>query len=409
MTTSADVVVVGGGVAGGALATVLAREGLDVLVLERQTVYRDKVRGEVFLPWGAAEVRALALEQVLLDAGGGYASRIALFEEWIPPEEAEGKAVPLDGLLPGVPGSLNVGHPEACEALTRAAEAAGARVVRGVGEVRLGAERTSLTYEHHAVDHDIRCRLVVGADGRRSSICRQAGIGLEESVPASIAGGMLVEAPGWPAELDATCTEGDVYFLAFPRPAGLVRVYLLWSVDQKGRFTGPHRQREFLAACRLHSLSHVEAIAAGRPAGPCSSYPMNDSWCDRIVDDGVVLVGDAAGWNDPVIGQGMSIALRDARMVSEILLSTSSWSPSAFAGYALERAERLRRLRVVARVVTLMRIGFGPASSARRRRWFEKGTDDGVLLAPLLAALVGPERVGPEAFTDDNVERIMSV
>lgn len=96
------------------------------------------VRGEVFLPWGVAEAETLGLEQALLDAGGGYATRLGRFEEWIPPDEAESQAIPLDRLLPGVPGSLNVGHPEACEAPVRAAAAAGARVVRQVGEVTLG-------------------------------------------------------------------------------------------------------------------------------------------------------------------------------------------------------------------------------------------------------------------------------
>jgi 2-polyprenyl-6-methoxyphenol hydroxylase-like FAD-dependent oxidoreductase len=406
---SADVVVVGGGIAGSALATVLAGGGLEVLVLERQTAYRDKVRGEVFLPWGAAEVRALGFEQALLDAGGGYATRMSRFEEWIPPEEAEERGVPLDKLLPGVPGSLNVGHPEACEALAGAAQAAGAIVVRGVGDVQLGADRRSVTYEHDDVDHEVRCRLVVGADGRRSGIRRQVGIGLEQTEPLTIAGGMLIEAPGWPADLNATCTEGDRYLLAFPRPTGHVRVYLLWSVAQKGRFTGPGRSQEFMAATRVGSVPRSEALAGGTPAGPCSSYPMNDSWCDRIVDDGVVLVGDAAGWNDPIIGQGVSIAVRDARMVSEVLLGTASWSPRAFAGYSEERAERLRRLRLAARLVTVMRGAFGPEASARRRRWFERGADDPSLLAPLLAGLVGPERVAPAAFTDAAAERILSV
>ncbi len=41
-----DVAIVGGGIAGAALATVLARDGYEVLLLERQTSYRDKVRGE---------------------------------------------------------------------------------------------------------------------------------------------------------------------------------------------------------------------------------------------------------------------------------------------------------------------------------------------------------------------------
>ena len=43
-----DVVIVGGGIAGNALATVLARTGQAVLVLERSSVYRDRVRGEGF-------------------------------------------------------------------------------------------------------------------------------------------------------------------------------------------------------------------------------------------------------------------------------------------------------------------------------------------------------------------------
>lgn len=409
MTSSADVVVVGGGIAGGALATALARGGLDVVMLERQTAYRDKVRGEVFLPWGAAEARTLGLDQALLDAGGGYATRIGRFEEWIAPDEAESQATPLDRLLPGVPGSLNVGHPEACEALVGTAEAAGARVVRGVGEVTLGGhDRAPLAYELDDVDHEIRCRLVVAADGRQSSIRRQAGIGLEESGPASIAGGMLVQAPGWPAHLDATCTEGDVYCLVFPRPAGMVRVYLFWSVDHRGRFTGPERQQEFLAACQLRSLAHADTIATAVPAGPCSSYPMTDSWCDRIATDGVVLVGDAAGWNDPVIGQGVSIALRDARMVSEVLLGSASWPASAFAGYAEERAERMRRLRIAAHLVTLLRVAFGPEAAARRRRWFELAAADPMMLAPLLAALVGPDRVEAETFNDEAAERILS-
>lgn len=409
MTAAADVVVVGGGIAGGALATVLARGGLDVVVLERQTAYRDKVRGEVFLPWGAAEARALGLEQVLLDAGGGYATRYGRFEEWIPPDEAESRAIPLDQLLPGVPGSLNVGHPQACEALVGAAEAAGARVVRGVGEVNLGDhDRTSVVYDLDDLDHEIRCRLVVGADGRRSGVRRQVGIDLEESRPASMAGGMLLDAPAWPAHLDASATEGDLYCLIFPRPGGMVRVYLMWSPDQRGRFTGAGRQGEFLAACGLRSLPHSDAIAGATPAGPCSSYPMTDSWCNRIVDDGVVLVGDAAGWNDPVIGQGVSIALRDARLVSEVLLGSPSWSASAFGGYVEERAERMRRLRLAAHMVTLLRVAFGAEAAGRRRRWFDLAAADPTVLAPLLAALVGPDRVGAEAFTDAAAERVLS-
>jgi flavin-dependent dehydrogenase len=50
-TEAFDVVVIGGGIAGNALATVLARARRAVLVLERSTVYRDRVRGEGFHAW----------------------------------------------------------------------------------------------------------------------------------------------------------------------------------------------------------------------------------------------------------------------------------------------------------------------------------------------------------------------
>ena len=60
-TNSTDVVIVGGGIAGSALALVLARQGLEVTVLEQQTEYHDRVRGEVLVPWGVAEAEELGM------------------------------------------------------------------------------------------------------------------------------------------------------------------------------------------------------------------------------------------------------------------------------------------------------------------------------------------------------------
>jgi hypothetical protein len=47
-------------------------------------------------------------------------------------------------------------------------------------------------------------------------------------------------------------------------------------------------------------------------AGPCATYPGGEIWTDRPFVEGVVLIDGAAGWNDPIIGEGLSIARRGA-------------------------------------------------------------------------------------------------
>jgi choline dehydrogenase-like flavoprotein len=55
-STVFDVVVVGGGVAGSSLGAALARAGLEVLVVEREARFRDRVRGDSLFPWGVVEM-----------------------------------------------------------------------------------------------------------------------------------------------------------------------------------------------------------------------------------------------------------------------------------------------------------------------------------------------------------------
>jgi 2-polyprenyl-6-methoxyphenol hydroxylase-like FAD-dependent oxidoreductase len=150
-------------------------------------------------------------------------------------------------------------------------------------------------------------------------------------------------------------------------------------------------------------------FAATRPVGPCAFYPMNDSWTDSPCAPGAVLVGDAAGWSDPIIGQGLSIAMRDARMVAEILRSTRDWGPAALAEYAAERSERMRRLRIAAQVSTDLHTSFGPAGAARRRAYLELMATDPVLAGARTVTMLGPDRVPAESFEKPNIDRIRAL
>lgn len=407
MSESHDVVIVGGGIAGSALATVLARDGRRVLVLERDLAYRDRIRGEILMPWGVTEMHQLGLEPVLRAAGGTYATSFVRYDETVRPAAAEATAVPLDKLLPGVAGALDVGHPEACAALAAAAAAAGATVRRGVRVI--GIERGIVRYEHDGATREARCRLVVGADGRRSAVRRRLGIALHETTPRTACAGLLVDGlDDWPSDRIAIGTEGDLRFYLFPRAGGRVRLFLIQSADSR-RFTGAQAVGEFLDAWRLDCIPGSAAIAAARPAGPCATYPLNDSWTDAPLAPGVVLIGDAAGWNDPIIGQGLAIALRDVRIVVEALRATDDPTAADFEPYAQERRERMRRLRLVADVYTDVNATFTLAGAARRKAVAEAMAADPLLAGPQLAVLLGPEKAPAESFTQANLDRMRAV
>jgi 2-polyprenyl-6-methoxyphenol hydroxylase-like FAD-dependent oxidoreductase len=411
MSASADVVVVGGGIAGSALATVMARDGYRVVVLERQTAYRDKVRGEALLCWGVAELLRLDLEKPLLDAGGCYMTRAVRYDEVTDPVQAEALAVQLDRMLPGVPGVLDVGHPEACEALTQAAVAAGATVVRGVGDVDIQpGDAPVVRYKYDDIAHEVCCRLIVGADGRMSTVRRQLGVELRQTAPRNLGGGVLVDGlHAWPAQQYSVGTEGELLYFVFPRANGRARLYLLHDIAQRGRFAGPDRQATFLGAFGFRCIPGSEMFSAAHPVRPCAFHPMNDSWTDRPYAAGAVLIGDAAGWNDPIIGQGLAIAMRDVRIVTDILRSGPDWSASAFTSYGDERRERMRRLRIAARIRTELATTFNPAGAARRRAYNAVCRTDPVLGGVQLVTLVGPENVPSESFSQPTIDRILAL
>ena len=338
-TEQPAVTIVGSGIAGSALAAALATAGVPVLVLERTEQFVDHVRGEYMHPWGVAEAMQLGLHDDLIGAGGNVLSRFVNYDEAYSPAEAEGEATPLAGLLPGVPGALGIGHPAACQALFDAAVRAGAQARRGVEQVKVTpGESPVVRYVHDGREHEVRPRLVVAADGRESSTRRQLGIELEKTDPRIFLAGMLVDGVrDWPTE-DATIgTSGDTILFVFPQGKDRARLYIGYAIEDKTRLAGADKAKTFLASYRVDSIPDCGRLADAEQAGPCAAYPMCDAWSDSVVADGVVLAGDAAGFSDPTIGEGLSVALRDARLVRDVLLGGEDWSTEAFAPYVEER------------------------------------------------------------------------
>ena len=406
-----DVVIVGGGIGGSALACVLAREGIATTILEKSTVHVDHVRGEWLAPWGVAETERLGLYQLLLDAGGHHLKRNIPFGDDVDPELAKSQTLDLTAFEgAGFKPPLCMRHPDMCDLLNAEAIARGAKLLRGVTGVEVKPGTSPEVRLHHA-GREIRYspRICVGADGRNSIVRVQAGIEHHRDPTHHLMAGMLVDhTDGWPEDLQLFGTEGDINFLAFPQSATRVRLYICYATDQKRRFAGADGQARFLDAFRLKSVPGIECLANGTPAGPCNSYGNEDSWTETPFAPGVLLIGDAAGHNDPIIGQGLSITYRAVRIVRDLMLGDRNWTPELFRPYAEERSERMRRLRITASSFSILSAEFGPPSLARRLKVREERTRGTFPdLAPV--AFVGPEILPAEMFSEQYLEQLRSL
>jgi 2-polyprenyl-6-methoxyphenol hydroxylase-like FAD-dependent oxidoreductase len=399
--TTHDVVIVGGGIAGSALASVLARAGRDVLLLEKSETYTDHVRGEAMLQWGVKEAQDLGLLDALVAAGGHYILRGLGYDELQPAEALEAAPMDMGLFVPGVRGILAIGHPQHCQALLDQAAAAGARVERGIQLLSVEAGAAPVVgYEAGGVKRTARARLVVGADGRASAVREALGIPMWLGAPRTLLSGMLIDgADGWDAEAWSLGSEKDFCYSVFPQGEGRARIYGWWNVAERKRFVGADGVGAFLAAFRLECCPRSHVIAEARPAGPMITFLNNETVAETPFTQGGLLIGDAGGWTDPLSGCGLSSAYRDARVVSKILLASDDWSPAAFAPYAEERLERLRRLRFITEIESSLTCDFEARGRARRRQFFQRLPSEPSLAAHLIANLAGPESQPAEAYT----------
>jgi len=411
-TKNPDVVVVGAGIAGASIAAVLARGGLEVLLLERQRAYRDRVRGEYMAPWGVLEARAVGLETAIRGAHAVDARYSVSYDELVAPSAAEAAKGDASTILPGVRGPMCASHPQACQALADEAVSLGAKLVCGVTEVRVQAgTRPSVTYLN-GTEMQVRPRLIIGADGRTSTVRKQSGIRINKAPASHVIAGLLVEgASRWPADQFSIGVERDLQFYVFPQGGGgRLRLYTCHANEQAARWAGRAGPQRFLQAfAGLRSIPAALGLGGATAAGPCATFSGEQTWCEEPYAEGVVLLGDAGGYDDPVDGQGLSLAMRDVRQLSELLLATDDWTPAGLRPYGQQRAERLRRMRRVSLTFAALMTTFTADSRARRGRFYAASGAGGDDFRLALGAIhLGPDRLPVEAFSDRLHESLLA-
>jgi menaquinone-9 beta-reductase len=390
MSTDYDVITVGGGLGGSALAKVLAEHGARVLVVEREGQFKDRVRGEWMAPWGAAEAVKLGIHDLLLKHGA------------VEKPYFQFSGFPVRDLKQTTPqqlGSLNLYHPAMQEALIDAARSAGATVWRGatVREIKPG-DPPSVTLDKDGGVQRLTARIIVGADGR-SSMCR-AGARLKSirDSRGMLLAGVLFDGVAVAEDTSVMLVNSEIGQIAyfFPQQGKRVRAYCALPLASGRRLQGSSEVGDFVREC-VRSGAPAAAYGDAKAIGPLATFESTANWADQPYRGGIALVGDAAGTSDPVWGQGLSLTLRDARVLSNHLLSSDDWDAAGRA-YASDHQNYFDTMHNVECWSTDLFVRTGKDADAARERAF-----------PLIIA--DPTRVpdhllsGPDLPCDELVRR----
>jgi len=312
-----DLIVVGGGLAGSSLAIVMAREGAKVLVLEQEVRFRDRVRGEFLASWGLAEVKQLGLFESFLSAG---AREVPWIDFGMGPRD-------LPATTPQKLPALSYSHPRVQEALIDAAEKAGSMVRRGITAQKIepGADPV-VECKANGSSERITARLIVGADGRSSGVRKWASFKSQRDDHPFFVAGVLLDGVSAREDLASIIYNPAVGCAAFalPQGNGVFRAYLGYPTSAS-RIQCAEMLPLFLAESVKAAPMLASAYAMARDCGPLASFDSNESWVAHPYRNGVVLIGDAAATSDPTFGQGMSLTLRDVRVLCDQLSDDADW------------------------------------------------------------------------------------
>jgi geranylgeranyl reductase family protein len=328
-TRAPDVVIAGGGVAGSSLAIMLGRKGLSVELFERAQFPREKPCGEGLMPGGVAVLDRLNITNLV----GGQRFRGVRYH-------LNGRTV--EGTFPKRPGFGRTGIGQRRKVLdhvlsSEAAATSGVRIHTGCqveGPIIKNGRVTGLAVQ----GRQIAAPLVVGADGMHS-VMRQK-LGLDRSarrrrfgIRAHFQLSEEKEQSDW---VKIFVGRGYEIYVT-PLPNNEITVIVLEDAASKPQHPKANllqRCQEFpeLASLMEGSTQVSEIIGASPLSGRAVAG----------VGRGFVLLGDAAGFLDPVTGGGMTQALMTAELLAEHV-STSDLSDDGWL-WSFER-ERRKMLR----------------------------------------------------------------
>ena len=325
-----DVIVCGAGPAGAVAATVLARGGARVLLLDRARFPRPKLCGDTINPGALAILRRLRLA--------------AAFEP---------SALPVDGMIVtgergvrvrcaygGGARGLAISRLALDAALVDGAVAAGARFADGVlvrgplVDARAGVRQVRGVVIAGRDGRDLRvpAPVVIAADGRRSRLALPLGLARHPARPRRWAIGAYFAGVAGVTSFGEMHVRRGRYVGVAGVPSGLTNVCLV--VPREGSASPARALADAIAGDAALRDRFAGATMTGVPSviGPLAV----DASAPGV--DGLLLAGDAAGFIDPMTGDGLRFAIRGGELAAEAALAS-------FSGHAVPAHVRLARAR----------------------------------------------------------------
>ncbi|ARU60737.1 monooxygenase [Tumebacillus avium] len=367
MKTNYDVIIVGARVAGSSLAYELSQKGFDVLLLERSTFPSDVYSTHNFFNNSVAMLREMGVLDKLLATNTPTYKRC-----YMKFEDAE-----IDGDMPEVDGEthcLCIRRPLLdtilYEHATAQPDVTGIQGFRVTGLLNddegtitgvTGVDRDGTKQQFHA-------KLVVGADGRLSTVRRLVGAKQKMAVPTDYASYGAYYS-GFKSDGE-TCVEfykiGENIAIVFPTSDDLAVIgvmYPLANQEMMERFKhDPERAIHDLLEESFSTTTFPERLRAATLVGNVKGLHGYDNDWYQGMGPGWALLGDALSFKDPAVGQGMHDALFGARVLSKHLDWNKSWDEMAEAYEGEMEAHMMSRFQMAC--VFTKNIPFTPEQTA---------------------------------------------
>ena len=316
MSDAPDVLIAGAGPAGSVAALVLARAGARVQVIDRARFPRDKLCGDTVNPGALAMLRRLGVSA-----------------------DVERRGVRLRGMVvsglggvsvrgeygPTVTGTCGraIRRRELDAALVTAAVDAGAQfddgvTVRGplVDDGPDGPLVRGLWVSGRG-DRAVRvpARVTIAADGRRSIVASALGLSRHPSRPRRWVVGGYFEGVDGLAPYGEMHVRRDHFLGVAPLPEQLANVCVVSAA--RGRFANPGA---LLQTAITTNPFLRDRFAGARLIGPVTSMGPLAVDAPRAGLPGLLLAGDAAGFIDPITGDGIRFAVRGGELAARAAL-----------------------------------------------------------------------------------------